>query len=204
MKDIIYRSLPSAKVPSRLEPTGLLLSDGKRPDSMSIIPWTSGRLLVSDVTCSNTYAASNIHAAVTEGGAVAAQAEMKKIFKYNHLDSFSLYLRLSRHVADSSQTYGSFSGSGASSEEGNTRGECLWMHDPVNCCCSATWECCICPVDNGKPAGWSDWLVTLQSVSDYVIIFIFVSCCCYVIFLSSFWLTLLFMFLLCYPFSCFW
>ena len=40
--------------------------------------------------------------------------------------------------------------------------------------------------DPGKPAEWSDWLVTLQSVSDFVIILIFVSCCCYVIFPSYF------------------
>ena len=60
----------TAKVPSRLEPTGLLRSDGKRPDGMSIIPWSSGRLLVWDATCCDTFAASNIPTAVTEPGAV--------------------------------------------------------------------------------------------------------------------------------------
>ena len=87
INDINPRSLVSAKIPSRLEPTGLLLSDGKRPDSMSIMPWTSGCLPVWDATCSKTFAASNIHAAVREVGAVATQTEMNKISKYSHLDS---------------------------------------------------------------------------------------------------------------------
>ena len=51
INDIIHHSLVSAKIPSRLEPTGLLRSNGKRPDSMSIIPWTSGSLQVWDATC---------------------------------------------------------------------------------------------------------------------------------------------------------
>ena len=61
-------------------------------DGMSIIPWTSSRLLVWDATCSDTFAASNIHAAVAEIGAVAAQAEMSKISKYSHLDSSYLFV----------------------------------------------------------------------------------------------------------------
>ena len=92
INDIIHRSLVSVKIPSRLELTALLRSVGKRPDGMSIIPWTSGCLLVWDATCSDTFAASNIHAAVTEVGPVAAQAEMNKISKYSHLDSFYLFV----------------------------------------------------------------------------------------------------------------
>ena len=59
---------------------------------MSIIPWTSGRLKVWDATCSDSFAASNIHAAVTEVGAVAVQAEMNKISRYSHLDSSYLFV----------------------------------------------------------------------------------------------------------------
>ena len=51
---IIFRALPAAKVPSRLEPSGIYRSDGKRPDGMSIVPWKSGKLLVWDVTCADT------------------------------------------------------------------------------------------------------------------------------------------------------
>ena len=92
INDIIHRSLVSARVPSRLEPSGLLRSDRKRPDGMSIIPWSSGRLLVWDATCCDTFATSNLHLAVTDPGAVAARAENVKISKYAHLDSSYLFI----------------------------------------------------------------------------------------------------------------
>ena len=38
VNEIIHRALVSAHVPSRLEPSGLYRSDGKRPDSVSIVP----------------------------------------------------------------------------------------------------------------------------------------------------------------------
>ena len=54
---------------------------------MSIIPWSSGRLLVWDATCSDTFAYFNLSAAVIEAGAVALQTEKLKNNKYSHLDS---------------------------------------------------------------------------------------------------------------------
>ena len=51
LNDIISRALSSARIPSRLEPTGLARTDGKRPDGMTLAPWSSGKLLVWDVTC---------------------------------------------------------------------------------------------------------------------------------------------------------
>jgi hypothetical protein len=39
VNDLIKRALASAEVPSRLEPSGLLRDDGKRPDGMSLMPW---------------------------------------------------------------------------------------------------------------------------------------------------------------------
>lgn len=56
---------------------------------MSIIPWSSGRLLVWDTTCCDMLAPSNLLASVTEAGAAAAQTERKKTTKYSHLDSSS-------------------------------------------------------------------------------------------------------------------
>ena len=42
MNDIVHRALASAKVPSRLEPSGLYCADGKRPDGITIVPWKCG------------------------------------------------------------------------------------------------------------------------------------------------------------------
>ena len=67
------------RYPSHFEPTGLLRSDSKRPDGMSIVHWWSGKLLVWDATCSDTFSALNIGVAVTKAGAVAEKAKLLKM-----------------------------------------------------------------------------------------------------------------------------
>lgn len=54
----------------KLEPTGLDRDDGKGPDGATIVPWSMGKFLVWDFTCSETYAASYINK--TEEQAIAA------------------------------------------------------------------------------------------------------------------------------------
>ena len=73
---------------------GLSRSDGKRPDGMSIVPWSSGRLLVWDATCPDTLAASYRGQATAEAGKVAAAAEDRKANKYIHLDPAYLFIPL--------------------------------------------------------------------------------------------------------------
>ena len=63
---LVKRGMAAAHVPSRLEPTGLLRSDGKRPDGVTLAPWRSGRLLVWDATCPDTFATS-CRAQATQG-----------------------------------------------------------------------------------------------------------------------------------------
>jgi len=45
------------------EPTGLVQSDGKRPDGCTLIPWCGGQPLAWDVTVCSTVAASYLTAA---------------------------------------------------------------------------------------------------------------------------------------------
>ena len=85
VNDIIHRTLASAHVPSRLEPPGLLRSDGKRPDGVTVVPWKCGRLLVWDATCPDTFAPSYSSHATLAAGEVAALAEERKCAKYNGL-----------------------------------------------------------------------------------------------------------------------
>eukprot|EP00731_Ephydatia_muelleri_P000760 Em0001g760a len=87
VKEIIHRALVSAHIPSRLEPSGLYRSDGKRPDGVSIVPWECGQLLVWDATCPDTFAPSYSTIAAHQVGAVTQQAEDRKMQKYKHLDS---------------------------------------------------------------------------------------------------------------------
>ena len=52
---------------------------------MTLVTWSSGRLLVWDATCPDTYAVSYRGQATTEAGCVAAHAEERKSGKYSHL-----------------------------------------------------------------------------------------------------------------------
>ena len=85
MNEIIHHSLASAKIPSSscLAPSGPSRSNGRRPDGMSMVPWTSRKLLVWDATCSDTYAPSNINdgIAVTGAGAVAQKSAAAQDFQ---------------------------------------------------------------------------------------------------------------------------
>ena len=58
INDIIHRALTTARIPSRLEPSGLVRTDGKRPDGVTMIPWKNGKPLVWDATCPDTFAPS--------------------------------------------------------------------------------------------------------------------------------------------------
>ena len=85
VNDILHRALRSAKVPARLEPSGLTRSDGKRPDGVTLVPWRRGKLLVWDATCPDTLAFSYRANATAGAGEVAAMAEQKKLIKYDSL-----------------------------------------------------------------------------------------------------------------------
>ena len=52
---------------------------------MANVPWRSGRLLVWDATCPDTFAASYSSLATSEAGRVAALAEDRKAQMYAHL-----------------------------------------------------------------------------------------------------------------------
>ena len=77
INDLIYRALLAAIILSRLEPSGIYRSGGKRPDGITMVPWEYGKLLVWDATSTDTYAPSYATSATSEAGAVA---------KYSNLD----------------------------------------------------------------------------------------------------------------------
>ena len=82
------RAIASAKFPSCLEPAGLYRADDKRPDSITVVPWKCGKLLIWDATCCpDTFVSSYLSSATTEAGAVATLAEARKISRtLDHLD----------------------------------------------------------------------------------------------------------------------
>ena len=85
LNDIIHRAFGSAGVPSVLEPRGLTSSDERRPDGMTMIPWSDGRCLAWDATVSNSLAGSHLNRTVPVAGAAAEFAADAKIRKYADL-----------------------------------------------------------------------------------------------------------------------
>ena len=98
---LLKRSLASAKIPSLLEPTGIVRSDGKHLNGISVMRWNKGWTLVWDATCLHTFASSHMALAAREAGLVSSEAKKAKTQKY-------ALLRPSHHcipVAIMSQEY---------------------------------------------------------------------------------------------------
>ncbi|XP_031330809.1 uncharacterized protein LOC116161558 [Photinus pyralis] len=79
LNEIIHRSLASAKYPAMLEPVGLRRDDNKRPDGMTLVPWTKGQMLVWDATCTDSLAPSHVNLSSKTGGAVAESAAVETL-----------------------------------------------------------------------------------------------------------------------------
>ena len=77
----------SAQIPSIKEPPGLLRDDQKRPDGLTLLPWSQGKSLVWDYTCSDTLAPSHVPQTSKEAGKSAKEAEQKKLGHYKELAS---------------------------------------------------------------------------------------------------------------------
>ncbi|KAF0301453.1 Ubiquitin carboxyl-terminal hydrolase 37 [Amphibalanus amphitrite] len=85
LNDVLRRALLSANIPALLEPIGLDRGDGKRPDGMTLYPFSSGMSLVWDATCVSTFADCNIASAAVAAGQAARDAEVRKRYKYADL-----------------------------------------------------------------------------------------------------------------------
>lgn len=82
LNDVVKRALQGAGIPSILEPVGIDRGDGKRPDGISVFPFTNGRCLCWDATCVDTYAVSHVNSSAVAPGNAAREAEERKRRKY--------------------------------------------------------------------------------------------------------------------------
>ena len=87
LNEVVRRGLASAGIPAILEPVGLDRGDGKRPDGLTLFPYSAGMCLIWDATCTDTFADSAVIQAALEPGAVASAAEARKIKRYASLSS---------------------------------------------------------------------------------------------------------------------
>jgi hypothetical protein len=82
INDLVSRALTSAGVPNIKEVVGLSLTDARRPDGMTLIPFKEGRSMVWDATVSDLFASSKTKATPTNPGETANNAELRKMNKY--------------------------------------------------------------------------------------------------------------------------
>ena len=82
LNDVVRRGLSAAEIPTMLEPSGLDRGDGKRPDGITVYPYSRGHCLIWDATYVNTFVSSNL---IRAAGSVADAAEVRKIVKYAQL-----------------------------------------------------------------------------------------------------------------------
>ena len=85
LNDIIKRSLATAGIPSWLEPVGLHQEDGRRPDGITVFPFSGGKSLSWDATCVDTYCQSSIGDTAHTPGSAANKAEQRKNSHYSSL-----------------------------------------------------------------------------------------------------------------------
>ena len=86
LNDIIKRSLSAAGIPSWVEPVGLCRGDGKRPDGLTIFPFTQGKNLTWDATCCDTFCKTAVNDCAISPGAAANKAEDQKRSLYRELE----------------------------------------------------------------------------------------------------------------------
>ena len=100
VNNIIRRSFVSCNVPSILEPSDISRMDGKRPDGLTLIPWSHGKSLVWDFTCIDTLASSHLQSSLQSAGSTAEIAAKNKRRKYENLTSNYIF------VAFAAETFG--------------------------------------------------------------------------------------------------
>ena len=81
INDTIARAFSSAGVPVMKEPTGLTRGDGKRPDGLTLVPWSCGKALTWDVTVATPLADSYILSSSRSAGSAAETAATRKMQK---------------------------------------------------------------------------------------------------------------------------
>jgi len=80
--DLVLRALPKAGIPSIKEPRGLLRSENKCPDGLTLIPWRDGRCATWDVTVADTVALSYLSMSSACAASAAEVAAKRKEEKY--------------------------------------------------------------------------------------------------------------------------
>jgi hypothetical protein len=94
LNDCIWRALQRADIPSVKEPLGLIRTDGKHPDGLTLIPWKGGKSLTWDATVTDTVAESYLSSTSIVAGAAAEAAAVRKEAKYAEIINSHIFIPL--------------------------------------------------------------------------------------------------------------
>jgi len=97
INDLIWRALFKAGLPSIKESHGLLRSDNKRPDGLTLIPWRDGRCTTCDVTVTDIVVPSYLNISSACAASAAEAAAKRKEDKYTDI-ACNYYFFPSRHT----------------------------------------------------------------------------------------------------------
>jgi len=93
LNDVIWRAL----IKATKQPVGLTHIDGRRPDGVTLDPWSNGPCLTWDVTVPDTLAVSHLDRTSISSGAAAEQGAVNKTTKYSDvLHDYHFVVRISR------------------------------------------------------------------------------------------------------------
>ena len=85
LNHIIKRALSSAGFNVVLEPVGLDGGDGKRPDGITVFPFSRGKCLIWDCTCVDSFSPSALALTATEPGSASRSSEVRRNLMYEGL-----------------------------------------------------------------------------------------------------------------------
>ena len=85
LNDVVKRALATAGIPSWLEPVGLDRGDGRRPDGVTVFPYSHGKCLTWDATCVDTFASTSVVDCAVAPGSAASTAEERKREHYRNI-----------------------------------------------------------------------------------------------------------------------
>ena len=84
----------TAGIPSVLEPVDLDRGDGRRQDGLTAFPFTSGKCLAWDATCTDAFSDSAVADSAVKPGSAALAAESRKTQRYASISAQYLFVPL--------------------------------------------------------------------------------------------------------------
>ena len=135
LNDVVKRALTAAGIPAWLEPVGLDNGDSRRPDGVTVFPYSQGKCLAWDATCVDTYCANSLVDAAIRPGSAADAAEGNKRRKYASLTDRYIFepvaIETTGVVGTSTKAFLQDLGRRIAAQTGDRR-ETSWLHERLS------------------------------------------------------------------------